>query len=599
MTGHRSTPSHGPCLAVLGVCAGLCLPASAQATCPPSVLACSANTLCFDVYPGASSQESLAHLRDVRACIPDPTGPAYPAAGVRIFLHDHYQGSAQTADYDLSARSTPEPGATSLIGLSLGSKHSGKDVSAKVVWTSAPDHVSAGGRSPEKPTLMDGSSSFAVKDPLVALDGTRWTEISGLWFKDALFAMHIYGAPTDSSGALLPMGVDVAGAHFIYSCSTQVPCEKHRATGVLIEARNSGVRSSDFTGYGIPIVLGSTPDMYAQNNDIRDVRVASPNPASQPSAIQAAATYGTVISNNHLENIDCGGIVATPGSYKQRAAGPFVEYNEIVNPTLACGDVGALSGGPMIRYNHVYRTGRSQPHGVGVYLDDCASDVTVVHNLICDQEIGISVVGGSRDTIVGNVFCRIPSTPDPKSGATRNEVVIANRATMGGGLHCKDNAESSDWKKIPTCPPQNNRFNYNVACDSDSVSLATMWPCGNQCEEGFNPYWVQDQKQGLCPAFSQPCVAEAGNLPKSHGGGDPICDVKTGGSPRVRWTRGAIRQLGQGIAAPDGDCYLGAEACAALRETWEESAKIGLCSDEWRKIRAPSCPPTPNKPVTP
>lgn len=599
MTGHRSTPSHGPCLAVVGVCVVLCLPASAQAACTPSVLACPANTLCFDVYPGATSQESLAHLRDASACIPDAKGPSFPSGGVRLYLHDHLQSSATKMDFDLSARSAPSADSESHIGLHLRAEQSGKDASARVVWTSAPDHLSVGGRSPEKPTLMDGPSSFMIGEPLVKLEGTRWTELSGLWFKDALFALHVYATPADTPGAQSPVGVDVAGSHFTYTCSTQVPCEKYRATAVLIEARNSGVRSSDFTGYGIPIVLDSEQDMYAQNNDVRDVSVGVPNPPSQPSAIQAAATYGTVISNNRLENIDCGAIAATPGSYRQRAAGPLVEYNEIVNPTLACGDVGALSGGPMIQYNMVYRTGRRQPHGVGVYLDDCASDVTVAHNLICDQEIGVSVVGGSRDTIVGNVFCRIPSTPDPGSGATRNEVVIANRASMGGGLHCKDNAASSDWKKIPTCPPQNNQFNYNVACDSDSASLASMWPCGNQCEEGFNPYWVQDQNHGLCPVFSQPCVAEAGNLPQSRGGGDPICDVKTSGSPRVLWTRGAIRQFGQGIATPDGDCNLGAEACAALRETQEESAKIGLCSDEWRKIRAPSCPPTPNKPVTP
>lgn len=89
----------------------------------------------------------------------------------------------------------------------------------------------------------------------------------------------------------------------------------------------------------------------------------------------------------------------------------MIEFNEIHRVCLETGDVGAFylgrdwtERGVVVRHNYFHDTGGVGMGSMGIYLDDCASGVTVVGNIF--ERVPRAVfIGGGRDHLVdGNIF---------------------------------------------------------------------------------------------------------------------------------------------------------------------------------------------------
>lgn len=86
----------------------------------------------------------------------------------------------------------------------------------------------------------------------------------------------------------------------------------------------------------------------------------------------------------------------------------LIEYNEIHHVCLETGDVGAFymgrdytERGIIIRHNYFHETGGVGMGSMAVYLDDCASGVTVFGNVFYRTPRAV-FIGGGRDNIVEN-----------------------------------------------------------------------------------------------------------------------------------------------------------------------------------------------------
>lgn len=86
----------------------------------------------------------------------------------------------------------------------------------------------------------------------------------------------------------------------------------------------------------------------------------------------------------------------------------LIEYNEIHHVCLETGDVGAFymgrdytERGIVIRHNYFHETGGVGMGSMAVYLDDCASGVTVFGNIFYRTPRAV-FIGGGRDNIVEN-----------------------------------------------------------------------------------------------------------------------------------------------------------------------------------------------------
>jgi len=85
-----------------------------------------------------------------------------------------------------------------------------------------------------------------------------------------------------------------------------------------------------------------------------------------------------------------------------------IEYNEIHHVCLETGDVGAFymgrdytERGIVIRHNYFHETGGVGMGSMAVYLDDCASGVTVFGNVFYRTPRAV-FIGGGRDNVVEN-----------------------------------------------------------------------------------------------------------------------------------------------------------------------------------------------------
>ncbi len=90
----------------------------------------------------------------------------------------------------------------------------------------------------------------------------------------------------------------------------------------------------------------------------------------------------------------------------------LIELNRIHNVAQECGDVGVIytgrdwtARGTVIRHNFLHDTVSRMSHGtMGVYLDDCASGISIVGNVFL-RAGRAAFIGGGRDNLVeGNLF---------------------------------------------------------------------------------------------------------------------------------------------------------------------------------------------------
>ncbi|MFN7920737.1 MAG: right-handed parallel beta-helix repeat-containing protein [Bryobacteraceae bacterium] len=88
-----------------------------------------------------------------------------------------------------------------------------------------------------------------------------------------------------------------------------------------------------------------------------------------------------------------------------------IEYNNIHHLALETGDVGAIyigrdytERGTVIRYNYIHELGGVGLGSMAVYLDDCASGITVFGNIFYKLKYGAFIGGGRDNRVENNVF---------------------------------------------------------------------------------------------------------------------------------------------------------------------------------------------------
>jgi hypothetical protein len=113
---------------------------------------------------------------------------------------------------------------------------------------------------------------------------------------------------------------------------------------------------------------------------------------------------GNIVAHNHIHDAPHAGILMTGNDH-------IVEFNNIHHLALETGDVGAIyigrdytERGTVIRHNYIHDLGGVGFGSMAVYLDDCASGITVHGNIFHNLKYGAFVGGGRDNRIENNVF---------------------------------------------------------------------------------------------------------------------------------------------------------------------------------------------------
>lgn len=195
------------------------------------------------------------------------------------------------------------------------------------------------------------------------------------------------------------VGTEVVGNYlaYLYENSTW-----NRNTGT-----NNGITGCEIYNMGEGgIILGGgdrislTPgNNYAKNNRIHNFsrRTQTYRPAIAMDGV------GNTASNNLIYDGPHNGIMFFGNDHS-------VVYNELYDLCKQTGDVGVIytgrdytGRGNKINYNYIHDT--SGPVGkdsaIAIYLDDLASEVEIIGNVICNVQTGI-FIGGGRDNVIKN-----------------------------------------------------------------------------------------------------------------------------------------------------------------------------------------------------
>jgi hypothetical protein len=194
-----------------------------------------------------------------------------------------------------------------------------------------------------------------------------------------------------------------------------------KATGVNNHFRN--LKIMDIGGTGITLTGGDRQSLTFSNNLIENCQIerVSRIQRTYNPAISIAGV-GNVIRNCLISNLPHVAILFSENENR-------IEKNEIYHVCYETADAGAIyngrdwgSQGNIIQYNYIHDINslNNQEGGVhAIYLDDCASGITVKNNII-DSIAGVGVViGGGRDDIVsGNIItnCNIAAVHVDKRG---------------------------------------------------------------------------------------------------------------------------------------------------------------------------------------
>jgi hypothetical protein len=113
---------------------------------------------------------------------------------------------------------------------------------------------------------------------------------------------------------------------------------------------------------------------------------------------------GNRVAHNEIHDAPHAGILLTGNDH-------VVEYNNIHHLALETGDVGAVyigrdytERGNVIRYNYIHELGGVGLGSMAVYLDDCASGISVFGNVFYKVKYGAFVGGGRDNRVENNVF---------------------------------------------------------------------------------------------------------------------------------------------------------------------------------------------------
>lgn len=194
-----------------------------------------------------------------------------------------------------------------------------------------------------------------------------------------------------------------------------------KATGVNNHFRYLHIM--DIGGTGITLTGGDRQSLMSSNNLIENCQIerVSRIQRTYNPAISIAGV-GNVIRNCLISDLPHVAILFSGNENR-------IEKNEIYHVCYETADAGAIytgrdwgSQGNIIQYNYIHDINslNKQEGGVhAIYLDDCASGITVKNNII-DSIAGVGVViGGGRDDIVsGNIItnCNIAGVHVDKRG---------------------------------------------------------------------------------------------------------------------------------------------------------------------------------------
>ncbi len=113
---------------------------------------------------------------------------------------------------------------------------------------------------------------------------------------------------------------------------------------------------------------------------------------------------GHRVAHNSIHDAPHAGILITGNDHT-------IEYNDIHHLALETGDVGAIyigrdytERGTVIRYNYIHELGGVGFGSMAVYLDDCASGITIYGNIFYKLKFGAFVGGGRENRVENNVF---------------------------------------------------------------------------------------------------------------------------------------------------------------------------------------------------
>jgi len=122
------------------------------------------------------------------------------------------------------------------------------------------------------------------------------------------------------------------------------------------------------------------------------------NPAAKVNSV------GNRVAHNAIHDGPHAGILITGNDH-------IIEYNNIHHLALETGDLGAIYIGrdytersTVIRYNYIHELGGVGLGSMAVYLDDCASGITIYGNIFYKLKYGAFVGGGRDNRVENNVF---------------------------------------------------------------------------------------------------------------------------------------------------------------------------------------------------
>jgi hypothetical protein len=163
---------------------------------------------------------------------------------------------------------------------------------------------------------------------------------------------------------------------------------------------------------------------------------------------------GCRVAHCHIHHAPHVGILFTGNDH-------VLEYNDVHDVCLETDDAGAFyigrdwtTRGHVIQFNHFHRIGDSRLDSLGthhVYLDDCASGVTVRSNFF-EGGYRTILVGGGRDNIIeGNLFIGGDMAVwfDARGAEGRNHDIVP-----GGAWHMYQRLRSVPYDK----PPWSTRY---------------------------------------------------------------------------------------------------------------------------------------------
>lgn len=180
-------------------------------------------------------------------------------------------------------------------------------------------------------------------------------------------------------------------------------------SGVIVRGgTNHAIEASEiaFTGdSGVELTGGDRATLRAAGHRVEDSDihhmgqwVRTYNPAVKVNGA------GNRVAHSRIHDAPHAGILLTGNDHT-------IEFNDIHHLALETGDVGAIyigrdytERGTVIRYNYIHELGGVGLGSMAVYLDDCASGITIFGNIFYRLKYGAFVGGGRDNRVENNVF---------------------------------------------------------------------------------------------------------------------------------------------------------------------------------------------------